>query len=125
MHVNDLGMRNAERVNSYRGSTLARRKTDTGVVDADTFAQQIRKALEERDKTAEAGEASGEDSGKSCCKQCELNTQLITQLMTRSLYMQSGLGGLGGLGLWGYSSTGAAGLAAYRSMMGVLGGSIL
>lgn len=125
MHVNDLGMRNAERVNSYRGSTLARRRTDTGVVDADTFAQQIRKALEERDKTAEAGEASGEDSGKSCCKQCELNTQLITQLMARSLYMQSGLGGLGELGLWGYSSTGAAGLAAYRSMMGVLGGSIL
>lgn len=120
MYVNDLGMRSANRVNSYRGSAGSRRNTGGSTVNADTFARQLQRTLAGRDTAAEAEEASGADSKKSCCEQCDLNSRLIAQMMTQSLYMQNGLGGMG---LLGYSSEGTANLAAYRSMMGLLGGS--
>lgn len=118
MYVNDLGMRNLGKVNSYRGSARSRSSAN-GIVDAGSFVKQLQKALEGRDATAESKEVSDTNSKKSCCEQCDLNSRLITQMMTKSLYMQSGLGGLG---LLGYSSAGTGNLAAYRSMMGLFSG---
>lgn len=116
MYVNDLGMRNLDKVNSRRVNSYGRSRS-SGSASAGGeagFAKQLEAAA---GRTQEAEGASAE----SCCEQCRENGRLITRLMTQSLYMQSGLGGTG---LLGYPSVGTGNLAAYRSMMNLLGGQL-
>lgn len=127
MYINGLGAWSAEQIEAFRNSG---RKT----VTSDSFTEQMKKASGSRrtaekktmaeEKTAEPDteDTASADGKNACCEQCRLNSQILTRIMAQSLYGQSGLGSLNPFsGLTGLSSNSTKAMAAYQSMMNMLG----
>lgn len=125
MYINGLGAWSAEQIEAFRNSG---RKT----VTSDSFTEQMKKASGSRrtaeEKTAEPDteDTASADGKNACCEQCRLNSQILTRIMAQGLYGQNGLWGLNPFGsLAGGSSNSTKAMAAYQSMMKMLGKNLL